>query len=277
MGDPLTTLLESEEIMGAIAPMIDGIFEPEENVAYKVYQTPQLNKVIQKLRVLNYKRVNTPLSFNIEDIKQYLFYIYQIMYILEHPRNKDGKCLFLGNGVNKGGCKIPGPLHPKLLKFYNVINILIFEFLLTLDNQTRLNIQLNKNVMEELTKIIKSLVYFVGGKTTEPIMPYFLDFFRDLNELFSDDLIVINCPGVPTESYTCGRFVQMFKCGSSNKFKIVIGRTESESNNRGHTGSSIKDGMVLGEQCGGKRKTRKTRKTKKHYKRTVKRKQSKRR
>jgi hypothetical protein len=281
--DPITALLKSPDTREVIEPTIGAYYVPKGyKGASKIFQSAVLDRIITKfLHNLNNKRVTNSSSINTVDIKPYMSSINDIMVILENPMYKDGKCIFLGNNVDKyTGCKMGGHLHPKLLKFSNIIKTLILDFLRSLSNKTRAEFQLNKDGIEQLTETIKSLIYFVGTKTTSPILPYFSDFFNDLNTLFGDDLIVNNCPAKTKFEgewdYSCGRYVEIFQCNTTKKYKILVGSTVGYGDNTGNSNSLIKNGSMITEQCGGKR-IRKTRKTKKHSKRTVKRKQSKRR
>jgi hypothetical protein len=276
--DLITTLLEYDYYGGhPLLPTI-GVIYTGKNSRNSIIKKPQTHKIhnkISKIRSLNIKRVENPSSIKIDDIKKYLNEINDIMEILENPRDNGEVCIFLGNKTsNETGCKIRGRPEPKLLEFSNIIKTLILEYLRGIDKKILEELQKDNNTMGQLTETIRSLMYFFGTKTTSPILSYFSDFIKELKNLFGDDIIVINCPGVSETDYTCGRMVDMIHCEETKKYKILIGRTESEYDNRILQKSYERDGVPLYKQCGGKRKTRKT---KKQYKRTVKRKQSKRR
>jgi hypothetical protein len=280
--DPIYTLLQTDDygrykILSHLLPTIDVIYtgKNSRNFIIKKTQTYMIHTKISKIDSLNIKRVKNPSSVKMDDIKNYLNAINDIMEILENPRDNGKVCTFLGNKSSDiTGCKIRDPPADKLQEFSNIIKTLILEYLKGIDKKILEELQKDNNTMGQLTETIRSLIYFFGTKTISPIFSYFSDFFKELKNLFGDDIIVINCPGVSESYYTCGRMVDMIHCEETKKYKILIGRTESEYDNSVSINSYKSGDVPLYKQCGGKRKTRKT---KKQYKRTVKRKQSKRR
>jgi hypothetical protein len=264
MADPISTLLDSEETLPVLLPTV--------HVGSLVRL---INRILINIRKFNENRLSNNGHVTTDNIKEYLDAINDIMNTLEKQAIIDNICIFLGNEKSElTSCKIKDTLHPKLLKFSNIIKTLILEYLRGIDNEILKHLQSDENTMKQLTETIRSLIYFFGTKTIYPILSYFSDFYNELNNLFGNDIIVINCPYVSESNYTCGRMVAMIHCEETKKYRILIGRTEGMSSNMESTNSYIRGDKTLSEQCGGKRKTRKT---KKHYKRSVKRKQSKRR